>query len=52
MLPLSLIQPMRVQIDSAKALCQGERIALRPGVMLPYALKSKYSKAGEQLGWF
>jgi integron integrase len=52
MLPTSLVQPLRAQIDIARALWQEDRIALRPGVMLPHALERKYPKAGEQLGWF
>ena len=52
MLPVSLIQPMRVQVDNARILWQEDRITLRPSVMLPHALERKYPTAGEQLGWF
>ncbi|MEN3293357.1 MAG: hypothetical protein V7642_2610, partial [Burkholderiales bacterium] len=52
MLPLSLVAPLRGQIDRSRSLWQEDRIALRPGVMLPHALERKYPKAGEQLGWF
>jgi integron integrase len=52
MLPLSLVAPLREQINQSRLLWHEDRIALRPGVMLPHALERKYPKAGEQLGWF
>lgn len=52
MLPLSPVAPLREQIAQSRALWQEDRIALRPGAMLPHALERKYPKAGEQLGWF
>lgn len=52
MMPLTLIGPLREQIAQSRLLWNEDRVALRPGVMLPWALERKYPKAGEQLGWF
>jgi integron integrase len=52
MLPLSLVQPLRTQIDRARELHEQDRLHQRAGVMLPYALERKYPKAGTHLGWF
>lgn len=52
MLPLSLVQPLREQIECARTLYEEDRLRQRPGVMSPHALERKYPKAGMQLGWF
>ncbi|HVL77320.1 MAG TPA: integron integrase [Noviherbaspirillum sp.] len=52
MLPLSLVQPLREQVATARALYEEDRALNRAGVMLPNALELKYPKAGTQLGWF
>lgn len=52
MLPLSLVQPLREQIERARSIYDADRLANRPGVMLPYALERKYLQAATQWGWF
>jgi integron integrase len=52
MLPLSLVAPLREQIEQSRRVWEIDRSTQRPGVMLPHALERKYPKAGMQLGWF
>lgn len=52
MLPIALVAPLREHIERAKALYEEDRVAGRPGVMLPDALDRKYPKAATQSGWF
>ena len=47
-LPLALTEPMRGQIEYAKAFPEADRCENRPGVMLPDALERKYPKAATQ----
>jgi integron integrase len=52
MRPLSLVQPLREQIDAAKKLYEKDRLFYRNGVMLPRALERKYPAASTQWSWF
>lgn len=52
MRPLSLVQPLREQIASARGTYDTDRLHGRPGVALPGALERKYPQAGTQWGWF
>jgi hypothetical protein len=52
MLPLSLVQPLREQLEYAKSLYEGDRLYRRNGVVLPDALERKYPSAGAQWGWY
>lgn len=52
MLPLSLVQPLREQVQVARTLHEEDRRQQRAGVMLPHALERKYPQAAMQLGWF
>jgi integrase len=51
MLPLSLAQPLREQVERAKEQYEDDRLHRRNGVMLPDALERKYPAAGTQWGW-
>lgn len=52
MLPLSLVQPLRAQVEAARVVYEDDRLHQRAGVALPGALERKYPQAGKQLGWF
>jgi integron integrase len=52
MLPLSLVQPLRDQVEAARVVYDEDRLQQRAGVALPGALERKYPQAGKQLGWF
>lgn len=52
MLPLSLVKPLKEQIEKARQLYDADRISNRTGVMLPHALERKYPAAATQWGWF
>ncbi len=52
MLPLSLVVPLKEQIEKARYLYEADRTAHRPGVMLPTALEIKYPQAATQWKWF
>lgn len=51
-MPLSLVQPLRTQMELAREIHEQDRLQQHPGVMLPFALERKYPKEGTQLGWF
>jgi integron integrase len=51
-LPLSLVVPLRDQVEQSRRLWEEDRASECPGVMLPHALERKYPRAGLQLGWF
>lgn len=52
MLPETLIEPMKQQIASARALWSQDVAARNAGVFMPNALEKKYPKAGASWGWF
>jgi integron integrase len=51
MLPHSLVESLREQIDSSRLLWESDRAASRPGVALPDALERKYPRAALSWGW-
>jgi len=51
-LPKSLKEELREQVERARALWQKDRDAGRPGIYIPGALGRKFSKAGETFEWF
>lgn len=51
MLPQSLAQPLREQLNMARALWTADRAAQRPGVYMPHALDAKYPRAGQSWAW-
>jgi integron integrase len=51
MLPRALAEPLRLQLQRSHALWEADRLAQRPGVYLPYALESKYPRAGQTWPW-
>jgi integron integrase len=52
MLPRSLDQPLRAQLDAARRCWSGDRDQARGGVYLPHALAAKYTRAAESWSWF
>jgi integron integrase len=52
MLPSALEQPLRSQVEYARALWKADRDGKRPGVELPAGLARKYPRAGETWAWF
>ena len=51
MLPKALVQPLREQLNAARALWTADRAAQRPGVYMPFALDAKYPRAGQSWAW-
>ena len=51
MLPQSLLQPLKAQLQHARALWAQDRAAGRAGVYLPFALGRKYPTAGQTWAW-
>ncbi len=51
MLPHSLVPALKEQLARSRALWTADRAAQRPGVYLPYALESKYPRAGQSWAW-
>jgi hypothetical protein len=51
-LPLSLVMPLRGQIDRARTSYEEDRLQSRNGVMLPGALDRKYPKVATSWKWF
>ena len=51
MLPRSLIEPLREQLQHSRELWERDRAAMRPGVSMPDALASKYPRAGQTWAW-
>jgi site-specific recombinase XerD len=51
MLPRSLEDPLRAQLERSRTLWQGDRIAGRAGVHMPDALDRKYPRAGQSWAW-
>jgi integron integrase len=52
MLPRSLEERLRAQMQLARAQWQADRDAGRGGVEVPHALEKKYPKVGQTWGWF
>jgi len=52
MLPQSLMAPMRLQMQAARAQWEADRLAQRGGVEVPHALEIKYPRVGYTWGWF
>jgi len=52
MLPSTLEQALRRQVEYARALWKADRDKTRPGVELPAGLARKYPRAGESWAWF
>ena len=52
MLPRSLEERLRAQMQFARAQWQADRDAGRGGVEVPHALEKKYPKVGQTWGWF
>lgn len=52
MLQLSLVEPLRIQIATARLLFNDDRAHQRAGVMLPDALERKYPGAAIQWSWY
>jgi integron integrase len=51
MLPATLIDPMRRQIEHSRKLWAQDRAAQRPGVWMPDALEKKFPRAGSSWAW-
>ena len=51
-LPGSLVEPLRQQLQRGRGLFDQDRAAARPGVCLPHALERKYPNAGATWAWF
>jgi integrase len=51
MLPGTLIEPLRLQLERSRSLWAEDRAAHRPGVWLPDALARKYPRSGESWSW-
>jgi len=51
-LPGSLVEPLRQQLQRGRCLFDQDRAAARPGVYLPHALERKYPNAGATWAWF
>lgn len=52
MLPATLHEPLRVQLESARVLWLADSHAECPGVWMPDALERKYPRAGKSWAWF
>jgi integron integrase len=52
MLPQSLMAPMRLQMQAARAQWEADLLAQRGGVEVPHALEIKYPRVGYTWGWF
>jgi integron integrase len=51
MLPNSIIPALKEQVGYARALWEADRQAQLPGVFLPFALETKYPRAGQAWAW-
>jgi integron integrase len=51
-LPGSLVEPLRQQLQRGRGLFDQDRAAARPGVCLPHALERKYPNTGATWAWF
>jgi integrase len=51
MLPDSLVEPLKQQIQKATAIHDQDLVHGHGAVYLPYALERKYSNANKELGW-
>lgn len=51
MLPLSLVEPLKAQLEKARVLHQNDLDEGFGEVYLPFALEKKYPNAGRQWGW-
>ena len=51
MLPLSLLQPLKAQLQHSRALWAQDRAAGGHGVYMPFALDRKYPSAGQSWAW-
>jgi integron integrase len=51
MLPATLQEPLRVQLDASRALWVADRAAGFPGVQVPHALARKYPRAASSWTW-
>jgi integron integrase len=52
MLPRSLVDDLRTQLLTARALWEADRLSQRGGVEVPHALESKYPQVGHSWSWF
>jgi integron integrase len=52
MLPRSLAEPLRAQMDEARQAWRADRAQGRNGVWLPHALDTKYPRAAQSWIWF
>ena len=52
MLPEAIIDPLKAQLNHARAVWAIDMSAARPGVFMPHALEKKYPMAGKSWGWF
>lgn len=52
MLPQSLVQGLRQQLNAARSIWMQDQEAGRGGVSMPDALERKYPRAGASWGWF
>ena len=52
MLPASLREALRAQVECARTVWAADRAAQRPGVALPDGLASKFPNAGKLWAWF
>jgi integron integrase len=52
MLPRSLAEPLRAQLEVARQAWRADRAEGQPGVWLPHALDTKYPRAGQSWSWF
>jgi integron integrase len=52
MLPRTLEQPLRDQLQRAARLSDADRVAQRGGVQVPFALEAKYPRASWSWAWF
>lgn len=51
-LPVSLVEPMRAQVEKCRVLFKRDRTNGVPGVYLPNGLERKYPGAGKEWAWF
>lgn len=52
MLPETLVEPLRLQMEEARRVWQKDREEKQPGVWLPEALERKYPSASTSWNWF
>ena len=52
LLPIVAVAPLRAHLERVKSLFEADRRERRPGVELPFALATKYPRAGEEWAWF